>query len=61
VEGGGPVVLLALSSPCGEALLEVPAGEVCAWLAHTLRMVPRGKEGDLLDLDGPLAELLALE
>nr|WP_308800023.1 SsgA family sporulation/cell division regulator [Streptomyces sp. UH6] len=61
VEGGAPVVLLALSSPCGDALLEAPAGEVATWLAHTLRVVPRGREGELLDLDGPLAELLALE
>ncbi|MER5477841.1 SsgA family sporulation/cell division regulator [Streptomyces sp. NPDC002734] len=61
VEGGAPVMLLALSSPCGDALLEAPAGEVAGWLAHTLRMVPRGREGELLDLDGPLAELLALE
>jgi hypothetical protein len=61
VECGRPVVLLALSSPCGDALLEVPAGEVSTWLAHTLRMVPRGREGELLDLDGPLADLLALE
>ncbi|WP_284116879.1 SsgA family sporulation/cell division regulator [Streptomyces fragilis] len=61
VEGGAPVMLLALSSPCGDALLEAPAGEVADWLAHTLRMVPRGREGELLDLDGPLAELLALE
>ncbi|MGW0608251.1 SsgA family sporulation/cell division regulator [Streptomyces sp. NPDC002644] len=61
VEGGLPVVLLALSSPGGDALLEAPADEVSGWLAHTLRMVPRGREGELLDLDGPLAELLALE
>jgi hypothetical protein len=61
VEGGAPVVLLALSSPCGDALLEAPACEVSTWLAHTLRMVPRGREGELLDLDGPLAQLLALE
>jgi len=61
VEGGGPVILLALSSPCGDALLEVDAAEVAGWLAHTLCLVPRGREGELLDLDGPLAELLALE
>jgi hypothetical protein len=61
VECGAPVLLLALSSPGGDALLEAPADEVSGWLAHTLRMVPRGREGELLDLDGPLAELLALE
>ncbi|MDQ0748784.1 hypothetical protein QF034_003015 [Streptomyces africanus] len=57
-EGRG-VVLVALSSPDGEALLEAPAAPVSAWLERTLRVVPPGTEGEQLGLDDELAELLA--
>ncbi|GAA2229303.1 SsgA family sporulation/cell division regulator [Streptomyces amakusaensis] len=56
---GRSVVLMALSSPDGDALLEVSAGVVSAWLERTLRIVPPGAEGGRLDLDGRLAELLS--
>ncbi|MGI5482556.1 SsgA family sporulation/cell division regulator [Streptomyces lavendofoliae] len=56
---GRTAVLLALSSPDGEALLEAPAGEVSGWLELTLRMVPPGSEPEQLGLDDGLAELLA--
>ncbi|MGP4088790.1 SsgA family sporulation/cell division regulator [Streptomyces sp. KR55] len=56
---GRSVVLMALSSPDGDALLEAPAAQVSAWLERTLRMVPPGSEGGQLDLDDGLAELLA--
>ncbi|MET9681241.1 SsgA family sporulation/cell division regulator [Streptomyces coeruleorubidus] len=57
-EGRG-VVLVALSSPDGDALLEAPAAQVSAWLERTLRVVPPGTEGEQLGLDDELAELLA--
>ncbi|MEU0739948.1 SsgA family sporulation/cell division regulator [Streptomyces sp. NPDC006134] len=57
-EGRG-VVLMALSSPDGDALLQAPAAQVSAWLERTLRMVPPGSEGGRLGLDDGLAELLA--
>ncbi|MCW5252719.1 MULTISPECIES: SsgA family sporulation/cell division regulator [unclassified Streptomyces] len=57
-EGRG-VVLMALSSPDGEALLEAPSAQVSAWLERTLRAVPPGSEGPHLDLDEGLAALLA--
>ncbi len=38
---GRSVVLMALSSPDGDALLEAPAAQVSAWLERTLRVVPR--------------------
>ena len=56
---GRSVVLMALSSPGGDALLEVPAAQVSAWLERTLRAVPPGTEGGQLGIDEGLAELLA--
>ncbi|GGW26581.1 SsgA family sporulation/cell division regulator [Streptomyces caelestis] len=57
-EGRG-VVLVSLSSPDGDALLEAPAAQVSAWLERTLRVVPPGTEGERLGLDDELAQLLA--
>ncbi|MFJ7296912.1 SsgA family sporulation/cell division regulator [Streptomyces collinus] len=56
---GRSVVLMALSSPAGDALLEAPAAAVSAWLERTLRVVPPGTEGERLGLDDELAQLLA--
>ncbi|MER5955131.1 SsgA family sporulation/cell division regulator [Streptomyces sp. NPDC001893] len=53
------VVLMALSSPDGDALLEAPAAAVSAWLERTLRVVPPGSESERLGMDDGLAELLA--
>ncbi|MFF9491808.1 SsgA family sporulation/cell division regulator [Streptomyces flaveolus] len=56
---GRSVVLMALSSPDGDALLEAPSAQVSAWLERTLRAVPPGSEGARLGLDDGLAGLLA--
>ena len=56
---GRSVMLMALSSPGGDALLEAPAAAVSAWLERTLRVVPPGTEGERLGLDDELAQLLA--
>ncbi|MEU8650440.1 SsgA family sporulation/cell division regulator [Streptomyces sp. NPDC048737] len=56
---GHGVVLMALSSPDGDALLEAPAAQVSAWLERTLEAVPPGTEGGRLGVDEVLAELLA--
>ncbi|MFF8400902.1 SsgA family sporulation/cell division regulator [Streptomyces sp. NPDC014846] len=58
VDGRG-VVLMALSSPDGDALLEAPLPQVSAWLERTLRVVPPGAEGGQLGLDDALDQLLA--
>ncbi|POX49439.1 SsgA family sporulation/cell division regulator [Streptomyces sp. Ru71] len=58
VDGRG-VVLMALSSPDGDALLEAPAAQVSAWLERTLRVVPPGTEGEQLGIDDALDQLLA--
>ncbi|MGW7378597.1 SsgA family sporulation/cell division regulator [Streptomyces sp. NPDC054794] len=56
---GRSVVLMALSSPDGEALLEAPTAQVSAWLERTLRAVPPGTEGEQLGMDHVLDQLLA--
>ncbi|MFJ6216425.1 SsgA family sporulation/cell division regulator [Streptomyces sp. NPDC092296] len=53
------VLNMALNSPAGEALIEAPLTAVLGWLERTHRLVPPGCEGESLDLDGALAELLA--
>ncbi|GGW35700.1 sporulation protein SsgA [Streptomyces lucensis JCM 4490] len=53
------VVLMALDSPDGDALLEAPAAQVSAWLERTLRAVPPGTEGGRLGIDDALDHLLA--
>ncbi|MBJ7001431.1 SsgA family sporulation/cell division regulator [Streptomyces griseofuscus] len=57
--GGRSVVLMALTSPDGDALLEAPTPQVSAWLERTLRMVPPGTEGGQLGIDDALDQLLA--
>ncbi|MEU3031407.1 SsgA family sporulation/cell division regulator [Streptomyces incarnatus] len=57
--GGRSVVLMALSSPDGDALLEAPTPQVSAWLERTLRVVPPGTEGGQLGIDDALDQLLA--
>ncbi|GGS47503.1 MULTISPECIES: SsgA family sporulation/cell division regulator [Streptomyces] len=56
---GRGVVLMALSSPDGDALLEAPTPQVSAWLERTLRAVPPGAEGGRLGIDDALDQLLA--
>lgn len=56
---GRSVVLMALSSPDGDALLEAPSAQVSAWLERTLRLVPPGTEGGQLGIDDALDQLLA--
>ncbi|MFJ9109145.1 SsgA family sporulation/cell division regulator [Streptomyces sp. NPDC102283] len=56
---GRGVICVALTSPDGDALLEVNSAAVAAWVERTLRVVPPGSEGDRLGLDEALAELLA--
>lgn len=53
------VVLIALSSPDGDALLEAPPAVVSGWLERTLRAVPQGSESEHIDIDDGLAKLLA--
>ncbi|MFH9082822.1 SsgA family sporulation/cell division regulator [Streptomyces sp. NPDC017673] len=56
---GRGAVLMALSSPDGDALLQAPVRQVSAWLERTLRAVPPGTEGGRLGIDDALDHLLA--
>ncbi|WP_030554676.1 SsgA family sporulation/cell division regulator [Streptomyces exfoliatus] len=56
---GRSVILMALSSPDGDALLEAPSAQVSAWLERTLRVVAPGTESERLGIDDGLTELLA--
>ncbi|MEW1891020.1 SsgA family sporulation/cell division regulator [Streptomyces sp. NPDC048567] len=56
---GNHVICVALTSPDGNALLEVPSAAVAVWVERTLRVVPPGTETARLGIDEGLAELLA--
>ena len=55
---GKDLVLIALSSPDGRAVLEANAGDLRAFLDATVRLVRPGTESDHVDLDAELAGLL---
>jgi hypothetical protein len=52
-------VALALSSPDGSALFEVPRGFLVRFLRRTYASVPRGGESEHLDVDAAVNRLLA--
>ncbi len=54
----GPLVGLALSSPTGRALFEIPLTELVQFLTATYAVVPTGCESDFVDVDAELALLL---
>jgi hypothetical protein len=53
---GGPLSL-AVSSPTGRALFELPRKKVSAFLAHTYAVVPLGAESQHFDVDAFIAPL----
>ena len=57
-DGQPPLVNLALSSPSGRALFEVPLTEMVEFLTRTYATVPTGSESDFVDVDAELALLL---
>lgn len=59
VDRGRHVVMLQLSSPDGSALLAADANGLDAFLRRTYDAVPLGFEGDHLDMDTVLDQLLA--
>jgi hypothetical protein len=56
---GGEYLALALSSPDGAALLEVPRHTIVRFLGRTYTAVPSGDEWMYLDLDATVTALLA--
>jgi hypothetical protein len=55
----GDFVALALSSPDGNALFEVPRSVLVRFLRRTYVVVPRGRETEYLDVDAAVNRLLA--
>ncbi len=57
-ERGGRIVALALCSPSGEALFEVPRDALSDFLRRTFAEVPPGHEEQHFDIDAEVALLL---
>jgi hypothetical protein len=55
---GRPLVCLALSSPSGRALFEIPLADLVEFLTKTYAAVPTGSESDFVDVDAELGLLL---
>ena len=58
---GSSVVCLALSSPSGKALFEIPLPYLVDFLGRTYAAVPTGQESAHVDVDAELALLLWAE
>jgi hypothetical protein len=56
---GESVTIIELSSPDGEALLQARTLDINEFLRHTEEVVPLGAEGELIDFDTAVAQLLA--
>jgi len=56
---GCAVVILELSSPSGEVLVQVSSRAVAAFIHQMVAMVPVGAESDIVDLDAEINRLFA--
>ena len=56
---GRELLMISLTSPDGQAVLEAGAQDVRGFLDRTTAVVPDGEESSHLDLDAALARLLA--
>ena len=56
---GAAVVILELSSPSGEVLVQVGSRELSAFIHQMVAMVPQGAETGLVDLDAEIDQLLS--
>jgi hypothetical protein len=56
---GAAVVILELSSPSGEVLVQVHSRSLAAFIDRMVTMVPQGAEETLVDLDAEIAQLFA--
>lgn len=55
---GAAVVILELSSPSGEVLVQVGSRALSAFIHQMVAMVPSGSEAQHVDLDAEIAQLL---
>jgi Streptomyces sporulation and cell division protein, SsgA len=56
---GCSVVILELSSPSGEVLVQVSSRALSAFIHQMVAMVPPGTEANLVDLDAEITKLLS--
>jgi hypothetical protein len=56
---GAAVVILELSSPSGEVLVQVGSRALSAFIHQMVAIVPPGSEGDIIDLDSEIQQLFA--
>ena len=56
---GAAVVILELSSPSGEVLVQAPSRTLAAFIHQMVAMVPQGAEESLVDLDPEIAQHFA--
>ena len=52
------VLNLALSSPFGQAHFEAPLTAMTGFLLRTFEVVPAGREGEFIDIEGELNDML---
>ena len=52
------VLNLALSSPFGQAHFEAPLTALTGFLLRTFEVVPAGREGEFIDIEGELNDML---
>ena len=57
-QGDRSILNIELSSPFGEAHFEAPADAIASFLDRTYRIVPMGRETDVIDFDAELNGLL---
>ena len=55
---GSAVVIIELSSPSGEVLVQISSRALAAFIRQMVTMVPPGSESSLVDLDAELDQLL---
>ena len=56
---GAAVVVLELSSPSGEVLVQVSSRALSQFIHQMVAMVPRGTEDSMVDLEAEIAQLLS--
>jgi hypothetical protein len=52
------VLNISLSSPFGQAHFEAPLNALAGFMLRTFQIIPAGQEGEFIDLDGELDNLL---
>jgi hypothetical protein len=55
---GQRVLNISLSSPFGQAHFEAPLTALAGFLLRTFQVIPAGREGEFVNLDGELNQLL---